>query len=174
MITIEGYLLQGKLESALRQLVGEENWRGRELRVPDSRRRWDMAYQIQDHTTVVEFDGDQHYWDSLKIKVDTEKDAVAKSLGYSVVRIPYWVQLTTETAQHYFGLPAQISQDFPHGFITTKIFPASFSEMGVSRFSRELSALPETTKNAVLSSLRDRAQEHGAEYVLPQSLRHML
>jgi hypothetical protein len=35
MIIIEGYLLQGKLESALRQLVGEENWRGRELRLPD-------------------------------------------------------------------------------------------------------------------------------------------
>ena len=174
MITIEGYLLQRKLESALKQMVGEENWCGRELRVPDSRRRWDMAYKIQSHTTVVEFDGDQHYWDSLKIKVDAEKDAVAHSLGYSVVRIPYWVQLTTETAQHYFGIQAQISQDFPHGFITTKIFPASFSEMGVSRFSRELSALPENTNYAVISSLRDRAQEHGAKYVLPPSLHHML
>jgi len=133
-----------------------------------------MAYQIQGHTTVVEFDGDQHYWDSLKIKVDSEKDAVARSLGYSVVRVPYWVQLTNETALHYFGVQAQISQDFPHGFITTKIFPASFSAMGVSRFSRELSALPESTRNAVLSSLRDSAREHGAEYVLPPTLRHML
>lgn len=174
MITIEGYLLQGKLESALKQLVGEANWLGRELRVPDSRRRWDMAYEIQGHTTVVEFDGDQHYWDSLKIKVDVEKDTVAHSLGYSVVRIPYWVQLTTETVQHYFGIQAQIAQDFPHGFITTKIFPASFSELGVSRFFREISALPGSTKNAVISSLQDRAQEHGIEYVLPPSLRHML
>ena len=174
MITIEGYLLQGKLESALKQMVGEENWCGRELRVPDSKKRWDMAYQIQGHTTIVEFDGDQHYWDSLKIKVDAEKDAVANSLGYSVVRIPYWVQLTTETAQHYFGIEAQISQNFPHGFITTKIFPASFSEMGVSRFSREFSALPENTKNAVVSSLRDRSQEHGTDFVLPPSLRYML
>ena len=174
MITIEGYLLQGKLEATLKQMVGEECWRGRELRLPDSRRRWDMAYEIQGHTTVVEFDGDQHYWDSLKIKVDTEKDSVARSLGYSVVRIPYWVQLTSETAEYYFGIRTQILQDFPHGFITTKVFPASFSEMGISRFSREFLALPENTKNAVLSSLRDRAQDHGAEYVLPSSLRHIL
>jgi hypothetical protein len=155
-------------------LVGEANWRGRELRVPDSRRRWDMAYEIQGHTTIVEFDGDQHYWNSLKIKVDSEKDAVAQSLGYSVVRIPYWVQLTTETALHYFGIQAQIAQDFPHGFISTKIFPASFSEMGISRFFSEFSTLPESTKNAVISSLRDRAKEHGFEYVLPPSLHHML
>ena len=174
MITIDSYLLQGKLESALKQVVGESNWRGREVRVPNSRRRWDMAYQIQNHTTVVEFDGDQHYWDSLKIKVDAEKDAVANTLGYSVVRVPYWVQLTTETAKHYFGFNTKISQDFPHGFITTKIFPASFSEMGVSRFAKELSALPKNTKNAVISSLRDRAQDHGVEYVLPSTLHHLL
>lgn len=174
MIVIEGFLTQRKLEFALEQLVGEINWRGRELRLPNSRRRWDMAYEIQGHTTVVEFDGAQHYWDSIKIKVDAEKDAVAHSLGYSVVRIPYWVQLTSETSQHYFGIQAQISQDFPHGFIATKIFPASFSALGVSRFVSEISALPESIQNTVISSLRDRAQEHGIEYVLPSSLRHML
>lgn len=174
MIKIEGYLLQGKLESALKQLVGEENWVGRELRVPDSRRRWDMAYKIKGKTTVVEFDGNQHYWDSLKIKVDKEKDAVAHSLGYTVVRVPYWVQLTSETALYYFGFRAKIDQDFPHGFITTKIFPASYSELGVSRFQRELSALPKLTKDAVISSLRERVQEYGLEYVLPAPLQSML
>ncbi len=174
MITIEGYLTQAKLETAIRAIVGDGNWRGRELIVPNSRRRWDMAYSIGDQITIVEFDGDKHYWDSLKIKVDAEKDAVAYSLGYKVVRFPYWVQLTQETALHYFGMDAEISQNFPHGFITTKIFPASFSELGITRFTGELQSLPNNTKNAVIQSLRDRSGEHGADYVLPSSLRNLL
>jgi hypothetical protein len=109
-----------------------------------------------------------------KLKVDTEKDAVAEELRYRVVRIPYWVQLTTETLQYYFGLEEKIEQDFPHGFIATKIFPASYSELGVERFERELWDLPENTRIAVKNSLRDRVKEHGAEYVVPSALRYLL
>lgn len=174
MIEIEGYLLQKKLEVTLRKIVGEVAWRGRELTVPGSRRRWDMAYEINQQTTVVEFDGDAHYWNSLKIKVDLEKDAVAEKLGYKVVRIPYWVQLTTETLSYYFGLEKTIKQNFPHGFITTKIFPASFSELGVNRFRKELIGLPQATSKAVIESLQLRAEEHGAEYVLPSGLAYLL
>lgn len=174
MIEIAGYLIQKKLEDALRQIVGENAWRGSELKVPSSRRRWDMAYETNGQTTVVEFDGDAHYWNSLKIKVDAEKDVVAEELGYRVVRIPYWVQLTSETLVYYFGLEKAIKQDFPHGFIATKIFPASYSELGVERFSRELEGLPNEPRKAVVRSLRDRAEEHGAQYVVPTSLRCLL
>jgi len=174
MVKIKGYLVQKKLEHFLKDIVGEANWMGRELRVPDSRRRWDMAYQLDGQTTVVEFDGDAHYWDSLKIKADIEKDAVAKRLGFKVVRVPYWVQLTDETALHYFGFRVRIEQDFAHGFIATKIFPASFSELGVDRFGRELSALPQDVRKAVVCSLKDRAAEYGIAYVLPTRLRHLI
>lgn len=174
MITIEGYLVQKKLEEALREIVGVANWKGRELLVPGSRRRWDMAYAIDGETTVVEFDGDAHYWNSLKIKVDIEKDAVAKRLGFKVVRFPYWVQLTDETALYYFGLCAKIKQDFPHGFIATKVFPASFSDLGIQRFADELTALPISVQKAVVSSLKERAEEYQVEYVLPSVLRHLV
>lgn len=170
MIKIEGYLTQGKLEAALQEIVGDRAWRGREIVVPGSRRRWDMAYEIKNHTTVIEFDGDEHYRNSLKIKIDGEKDAVAAQLGYVVVRFPYWVQLTTETLQHFFGLSHHIAQDFPHGFITTRVFPASFSELGVERFAKELKALPSATQESVVQSLRDRVKEHGAKFVLPSTL----
>jgi hypothetical protein len=53
MINIVGYLIQSILESALKQLVGESNWRGRELFLPNSKRRWDMAYAIDGHTIIV-------------------------------------------------------------------------------------------------------------------------
>lgn len=142
VVTVEGYLVQDKLAEALRAIVGEANWRGQEVRLPVGHRRWDMSHAFDNRITVVEFDGDQHYHDTLKIKADVEKNGIADQHGFRVVRIPYWVRLTTETLAHYFGLSATVQQTFPHGFIATKIFPASFCALGVERFMRELDALP--------------------------------
>jgi len=91
-----------------------------------------------------------------------------------LVRIPYWVQLDSMMARHWFGLEANIEQSFPHGFITTKLFPASFCELGVARFRRELDALPAQVRFAVVASLRERVSEHGIEYVLPRELRALV
>ena len=171
MIRIDGYLTQPKLQTALKAIVGVESWRGSEILVAqEGKHRWDMAYQWQDQLVVVEYDGDDHYRHSLKIKADRRKDEMARQNGHRVVRVPYWIQLTTETLQHYFGLHADIAQDFAHGFITTKIFPASFCEQGVERFAAELTALPTMVRVAVVRSLRDRAIEHGWECVLPRCL----
>lgn len=110
----------------------------------------------------------------MKIRADRTKDELALARGYHVVRFPYWVQLDAETLEFYFGLQAVIEQSFPHGFITTRLFPASFCELGVARFHTELLALPARVKNAVLSSLEDRAREYGLEYVLPAPLKHLI
>ena len=130
-ITIDGYLTQKKLASALGAIVGDD-WLGNELKLPNSRRRWDMAFCTEGHTTIIEYDGDAHYRDPL------------------------------------------IDQDFPHGFITTKLFPASYCEMGVPRFRSELQSLPTSVSDAVIDSLRERAEEHGIEYVLPSALRNLV
>ena len=173
-VIIEGYLVQGKLEDALRMIVGNDCWRGREIRLPVGRRRWDMSYDIDGKVAVVEFDGDEHYRNTLKIKADREKDVIAREHSFRVVRIPYWVQLTSETLKYYFNLDAEIRQDFPHGFISTKIFPASFCPLGIQRFERELQALPMQVRQAVVKSLHDRSIEHGQKYVVPMELMHLL
>ena len=171
-ITIDGYLTQGKLEKALKEIVGPENWLGRETLVAEgSRFRWDMTYlSLNQNKTIVEFDGDGHYRDSLWIKRDHIKDKIAETQRAQVTRIPYWVQLTTETLAFYTGLEVNIVQTFPHGFITTKYFPASFCELGLHRFHTELEKLPQKIRIAVLDSLRDRCNEYGKEYVLPESM----
>lgn len=58
--------------------------------------------------------------------------------------------------------------------VTTKFFPASFCELGVDRFRRELDDLPSGVHECVIRSLRDRATEHGVEHVVPRELRHLL
>ncbi len=129
-----------------------------------------MGFSDGERRVVVEFDGDEHYRNTMKIKADREKDAIAAREHVQVVRIPYWVQLGRVTFPHFFGFDAEIDQDFPHGFITTKVFPASYCELGLERFTRELNGLPGQVRDAVVKSLRERAVEHGLEYVLPSSL----
>ena len=122
---------------------------------------------------LVEYDGDDHYRDSMKIRADRERDQIAKAGGMRVARMPYWVQLDSVTVEHYFGFPAEIEQTFPHGFITTKLFPASFCELGIERFRHDLASLPEQVRVAVIKSLRDRAEEYGLEYVLSSALQYL-
>lgn len=173
-VVITGYLTQRKLEAGLLQIVGDA-WQGSERRVINGRNlRWDMVFLGPEGTIAVEYDGDEHYRNALKIKVDREKDDLARSIGVQVVRFPYWIQLTTETLKHYLGIERKVAQDFPHGFITTKIFPASYCELGVARFLEELESLPSEVRAAVAQSLSDRAAEHGLEYVLPSDLRSLI
>lgn len=172
-IHIEGYLVQEKLEAAIKAITGS-NWLGREYKLPGTRYRFDIAVTVNDQIVAIEFDGHQHYQDSLLIKRDKEKDMLANQQNTKVVRIPYWVQLTDETLKYYLGLEADITQNFPHGFIITKHFPATFCELGVARFQKELEGLPGTVKKDVINSLKDRATEHGIEYVVPTTLACLL
>jgi hypothetical protein len=73
----------------------------------------------------------------------------------------------------YFDLKANVIQEFPHGFIATKLFPVSYCEMGIERFV-ELYSLPVAVRDAVIKSLNERAAEHGKEYVLPTKLQSII
>src|SRR5262245_11069796 len=171
-IVVESHLTEQSLKVALHALVGND-WIG-PLALPRSRRKFDMAFRSKGMTLLVEYDGDEHYRSSLKIKADREKDLLAVMNDMHLVRVPYWVQLDSTMAMHWFGLEANIEQSFPHGFITTVFFPASFCELGIMRFRRELDSLPAKVLPAVVASLLDRAGEHGIEYVLPSELRSII
>lgn len=173
MASPKPYTTQASLAATLQE-VFRDSWKGNEITVPGSRRRWDMAYADGDKIVVVEYDGDEHYRQSIKIKADNEKDKAAEAAGYVVIRFPYWVQLETRTLLHYFGVQRSLHTEFPHGFITTKHFPASFCELGIQRFRAEMDSLPQDVRLEVCKSLRDCATEYGLEYVLPSSLRYLI
>ena len=160
-IEIQGYLTQQKLEEALKKLVGIDNWIGSEFMVPNKKMRWDMAFKQGEKIAVVEFDGDSHYRDPTVIKRDRLKDEFAWGLGYNVIRIPYWVQLTSETAKFYFNFDCEIKQDSHHGFIVSKWLPASFCDLGISRFHSELELLPPAVKKSVILSLEEKIKRLG-------------
>lgn len=60
-------------------------------------------YRNESKRLIVEFDGVQHYTDWEKSREDREKDEIYRALGYKVVRIPFFIQLTRKTAQKLFG-----------------------------------------------------------------------
>jgi hypothetical protein len=56
-----------------------------------------MAFRQNRSLVLVEYDGDDHYRDSLKIKADRERDRLAQQNQMRVVRVPYWIQLDSTT-----------------------------------------------------------------------------
>lgn len=171
IIKIDGYLTEDKLYNVLCQLFGVHNIK-REARVPNSRRRWDFLIF---NKIIVEFDGDQHFWNSNIIRSDIEKDECAYSMNRTTIRIPYFVQLTTETLNYYFGITnTKIIQNFPHGFIKTKIYPASFSELGMNKFKNIFINLPSFVQQNIIVSLNEKIKIHNIQYVIPEYLRDIL
>lgn len=168
-VFIESYLTETKLAGAIQQLVSD-GWAGGQVSRPSSRRRFDTAFRASGETALVEYDGDERYRDSLKIKADRQEDAIATANGFQLVRVPYWVQLDNVTSRHWFGREADIVQSFPHGFITTKFFPPSYCELGIGKFRRGLELSLAAVRAAVVASLRDRVADYGVEYVLPTEL----
>ena len=181
-VKYEGYLTQQKLASLLKEALKDKytSFIEEQKVAGKPRCRWDMYMTFPDGREIaVEFDGDQHYRDTLVMKLDLEKDDLADEAGIEVVRIPYWVQLTDETAKHYFGDlfdGIHIEQDYPHGFIKSKVFPASYCAMGVERFMAELHDLPEKEFVDVVTSLFDHAFDpaYAPEFVVPGVMADLL
>jgi hypothetical protein len=87
-----------------------------QVSAPGTPQRWDIACRLGGFTTMVEYDVDEHYRHSIKIKGDRTKDQLARATGFRVIRFPYWIQLDSLALQHFFGMTAKIEQSFPHGF----------------------------------------------------------
>lgn len=143
--------------------------------VPDLRRRFRPDYRSERHRLVVEFDGDQHYRSAGHVLRDQERDVVLRAAGYSVVRIPYFVQLDATTIAQLFGplvTDRSAFKRFPHGFIAEKVvMPADFCELGVQRFSADLQCFA-TVAEDIAESLRAAEARLGDwRLVYPLSLR---
>lgn len=60
-------------------------------------------YRCEELKLIVEFDGTQHYQKPDRIRKDYENQEIYENLGYKVVRIPYFIQLTNEVVEQMFG-----------------------------------------------------------------------
>ena len=112
---------------------------------------------------LVEFDGSGHYQQSQVIRRDLLKDQVAGSLGYRVVRIPYFVQLTNDTFYEAFGFRSSVKilTSYPHGFVDPKAtLPADFSSLGVEKFINDFTRF-QSAQSSILETFEAQMKKHG-------------
>ena len=161
----DGYLTQQKLKVLLSDIYGE-NLVQNEVRVPNTRMKWDFfIVNNNNKETIIEFDGDQHYRDSLVIQRDNRKDIIAKELGYDIIRIPYFIQLTSQMFYYYFNYKLEIETNFGHGYIKSNVFPASYCQLGIVRYKKELLDIPNNVNNDIKKTLISKSEKYGSDYV---------
>ena len=110
--------------------------------VPRSYIKGRPDYRCDKLKLIVEFDGYRHYSNCATIIQDMQKDITYSSLGYEVIRIPYFVQLDYTIVKLLFAKyrPAIVEfSTYPHGFIDAKAMqPYDYCTAGLSRFKKDM------------------------------------
>ncbi|ELE9267230.1 DUF559 domain-containing protein [Enterobacter kobei] len=172
---MKSYLTEQNLGDLLRDIVPELNFI-HDTAVPgasNKRRRPD--YRCESEKLIIEFDGDAHYCKAQRIITDREKDFDYNNLGYTVFRIPYFIQITDNIISSIFKKDIPFTQQYPHGFIDPKaVLPADFCELGIRRFLNDLEVFSEY-KNEIIESLKTKIEEkQDVDLVIPHSLHYLV
>lgn len=104
-----------------------------------SRKRPD--YRSESLKMIVEFDGIQHYQKLKQIEKDIETTKIYESLGYLVIRIPYFIQLTSEVVKRLFNVEVDSLFTNVDKYVTftenSNALPIDMSIYGVLRMYKE-------------------------------------
>ena len=126
-------------------------------------------YRSESLKIIIEFDGLQHYNNVEKIIDDIEKTEYYKKLGYKVVRIPYFIQLTNKAVKTLFGIKINeqlFNESIPSLGIKGRNSPANLCPAGVKRMAEEFAKFPEQYKvNIEFLKQQNDSLRSGVEYL---------
>jgi len=167
------YLTQERLEEFLNQLYPDGEWLFNKAVSKTIKSRPDYRSDI--YKIIVEFNGFRHYNSSEVIIKDISKYENYKLSGYSVIEIPYFVQLSTTVIKLLFDKDIDYKQTYQHGFIDDKaLLPCDFCQLGTQRFEQDLIKFDVICKD-ILDSLLEKVKQKGNKYlVLPESLFYLI
>lgn len=103
-------------------------------------------YRSETLKLIVEFDGLQHYTKPDVIERDDVTTKTYGELGYKVVRIPYFIQLSNRAIETLFGVSISapmFDENIPSLGIKGQNTPAYLCPAGVKRMARDFMKLPE-------------------------------
>lgn len=125
------YLTEASLGEALKVIFPDHEFIHNKT-VPESGLRTRPDYRNDDLMLIVEFDGNRHFQQSEVQSRDILKQSIYELMGYKVVCIPYFIQLSTDTIKYFFDVDIEWEQTYPHGFIDEKcVLPADFNSIGL-------------------------------------------
>jgi hypothetical protein len=168
------FLTETELEHIL-SIIFPYNTFIRNKTVPNSNLKSRPDFRCDDLMIIVEFDGYLHYSKCNTIISDKIKDKEYSKLGYTIIRIPYFVQISSEVIKQLFNKNIDIIQEYEHGFIdSTAMLPADYCELGLKRFILDLERF-NYIKNDIIKSIIDKIKEKGnISLVLPPSLEYLV
>jgi hypothetical protein len=150
------YLTESKLIQYLKIIFPETNDWIRDKKIENTKYRFRPDYRSESLKLVIEFNGYNHYTNPKRIIDDFKKYDKIIELGYKVIVIPYFVQISSEMIKFYFNKDIKIKQNYPNGFIDKKAtLPSFYCTLGVKRFIKELKSLPNKIRNDIIKSLKD-------------------
>lgn len=167
------YLTEQRLALVLKELFPQNTFI-HDRTVPNSGTRRRPDYRCDELMLIVEFDGDKHYKEVAKIKSEQQKDKTYSEMGYRVVRIPYFIQISSETIKYFFDFDLNWNQSYPHGFISENvILPCDYCELGIQKFLNDLNRF-DFIKNDIFESLKNKISAlKDYELVLPSSIKYI-
>ena len=128
-------------------------------------------YRSEELHLIVEFDGIPHYTKPDVIARDITNTKLYEGLGYKVVRIPFFIQLTNRAVKTLFGVDVKISL-FPEGVpsmgANEQNTPAYMCHWGLERMAREFKRFPEQYE-VNIEALRDYEIKNPESSYLMQS-----
>jgi len=145
------YLTEQRLCRALRKIfpTGHVSHEADIIRHPTLSRRFkpDYIVRVNAHNLVVEFDEVFHFTRMDNVVRDMQAQYAYLKAGYSVVRIPYFIQLDPHVSEALFGWhteaqPGDYSYGFPHGFVDMGAKrPIAFNIYGLGAYGYYIDAL---------------------------------
>lgn len=172
---MENFLTESSLKDYLNLIYPNSEWvhdkqfiKGRKVR-PD--------YRSEDLKIIVEFDGYNHYTSASRILSDIENTKLYESLGYKVIRIPYFIQMSSIVIKCLFNVEINIEQTFSHGFISnasSDLLPCDFNSLGIKRFENDLERFSYIKEDIVLSLKNKVSKLNDKRLVLPESLYYLI
>ncbi|MBK9636929.1 MAG: DUF559 domain-containing protein [Bacteroidetes bacterium] len=106
-------------------------------------------YRSEKLKLIIEFDGLQHYTKPDIIEKDLKHTELYQNIGYKVVRIPYFIQLSNKAVKHLFDV--DVSEELFNETISSlgiegQNTPAYLCQAGVKRMANEFKNFPEQYK----------------------------
>ncbi len=117
--------------------------------IPEAKRRLRPDYRSESLKLIVEFDGLPHYLRPDAVQKDVNSASFYRSLGYTVVRIPYFIQFTNKVIKTMFGVDIEepmFVEEIPSLGMKGCNTPAYLCGAGIERMAEEFKKYPEQYK----------------------------
>lgn len=134
-------------------------------------------YRSEKLELIIEFDGLQHYTKPDVIEKDFKTTELYKMLGYKVVRIPYFIQLSNKVVKTLFDLDVTeelFDETVPSLGVGGQNTPAYLCPAGLKRMAEEFRKFPEQyeTNLAFLKKQNDPFRT-GIEFLEKEYKKHL-